>query len=229
MSSMPSSSAPRAIQPFTLLQEAVSEVGPIYLPLIILISPTIVLPIVQVLVPDLKVVVSLVNAFILTPIFSSAGIYFVYRYIQSETVDIQGAFTQALGNISNLTVGFLLTVLSVVAGFLGLIIPGIYLAIQLSFVLYAITIEGDSGIDGMKSSWALVKGRWWPVLGSVVLPQLFIFIPMVAVGVIAGLTLGKTGTPVASILGAVIGLLVTPILSLYFVKVYLRLKAIVAA
>lgn len=226
---MPSSSAPRAIQPFTLLQEAVSEVGPIYLPLIILISPTIVLPIVQVLVPDLKVVVSLVNAFILTPIFSSAGIYFVYRYIQSETVDIQGAFTQALGNISNLTVGFLLTVLSVVAGFLGLIIPGIYLAIQLSFVLYAITIEGDSGIDGMKSSWALVKGRWWPVLGSVVLPQLFIFIPMVAVGVIAGLTLGKTGTPVASILGAVIGLLVTPILSLYFVKVYLRLKAIVAA
>ena len=229
MSFMPSSSAPRAIQPFTLLQEAVSEVGPIYLPLIILISPTIVPPIVQVLAPDLKVVVSLVNALILTPIFSSAVIYFVYRYIQSETVDIQGAFTQALGNIGNLAVGFLLTVLSIMAGFLGLIIPGIYLTIQLSFVLYAITIEGDSGIDGMKSSWALVKGRWWPVLGSVLLPQLFVFIPMVAVGMIAGIALGKNATPVASILGAVIGLLVTPILSLYFVKVYLRLKAIAAA
>ena len=88
MSFTPSPNAPREIKPFTLLQEAVSEVGPIYLPLIILISPTIVLPIVQVLAPDLKVVVSLVNAFILTPIFSSAGIYFVYRYIQSETVDI---------------------------------------------------------------------------------------------------------------------------------------------
>ena len=229
MSSTPSSNAPRAIQPFTLLQEAVSEVGPIYLPLIILISPTIVLHIVQVLAPDLKVVVSLVNAFILTPIFSSAGIYFVYRYIQNETVDIQGAFTQALGNLGNLAVGFLLTVLSVMAGFLGLIIPGIYLAIQLSFVLYAITIEGDSGIDGMKSSWALVKGRWWPVFGSVILPQLFIFIPIVAVGVIAGVLFGRNATPIASILGAVMGLLVTPILSLYFVKVYLRLKAIAAA
>ena len=122
-----------------------------------------------------------------------------------------------------------MTVLSVMAGFLGLIIPGIYLAIQLSFVLYAITIEGDSGIDGMKSSWALVKGRWWPVFGSVILPQLFIFIPMVAVGVIAGVLFGRNATPVASILGAVMGLLVTPILSLYFVKVYLRLKAIAAA
>lgn len=229
MSFTSSPNAPREIKPFTLLQEAVSEVGPIYLPLIILISPTIVLQVVQVLAPDLKVVVSLVNAFILTPIFSSAGIYFVYRYIQSETVDIQGAFTQALGNLGNLAVGFLLTVLSVMAGFLGLIIPGIYLAIQLSFVLYAITIEGDSGIDGMKSSWALVKGRWWPVFGSVILPQLFIFIPIAAVGVIAGVLFGRNATPVASILGAVMGLLVTPILSLYFVKVYLRLKAIAAA
>ena len=229
MSFTPSPSAPRAIQPFTLLQEAVSEVGPIYLPLIILFSPTIVLPIVQALVPYLKVLVSVVNAFILMPIFSSAGIYFVYRYIQSETVDIQGAFTQALGNISNLAFGSLLTALSVTAGFLGLIIPGIYLAIQLSFVLYAITIEGDSDINGMKRSWALVKGRWWLVFRSVILPQLFILIPMVAVEVITCITLGENATTVASILGAVIGLLITPILSLYFVKVYLRLRAIAAA
>ena len=226
MSFTPSPNAPREIKPFTLLQEAVSEVGPIYLPLIILISPTIVLPIVQVLDPDLEV--SFVNTFLLTPIFSSAAIYFVYRYIQNQTVDISGAFSQALSNIGNIFVGLLLTVLSVMAGFLGLIIPGIYLAIQLSFVLCAITIEGDSGINGMKSSWALVKGRWWPVFGSVILPQLFIFIPVVAVGVIAGVLFGRNATPIASILGAVMGLLVTPILSLYFVKVYLRLKAIAA-
>ena len=229
MSSTPSSNAPRAIQPFTLLQEAVSEVGPIYLPLIILISPTIVLPIVQVLDPDLEAVVSLVNTFILTPIFSSAAIYFVYRYIQNQTVDISGAFSQAFSNIGNIFVGFLLTVLSVVTGLIGFIIPGIYIAIQLSFVLCAITIEGDSGIYGMNTSWDLVKGRWWSVFISMIVPQLFIFIPTVAVGVIAGITLGENATTVASILGAVMGLLVTPILSLYFVKVYLRLKAIAAA
>ncbi len=226
--------SPREIAPFTLLQETFSEVGPIYLPLVILSSPTIVIPVLQTLLPSLKSPLALLNAFFVTPLFSSAAIYFVYRYIQAETVDIQGAFERAFGNIGNLLLGFLLTVLSVGAGFLGLIIPGIYISIQLVFVLYVITIEGDSAIDAMKSSWNLVKGRWWAVFGSLLVPTLCIMVPMLIgamiLGVIAGLTFGKGGGMVlGSLLGGILGLLVTPLLSLYCVKLYLRVKAIAAA
>ena len=223
----PISDVPREIEPFRLLQEAVSEAGPIYLPMLIMMSPTIVLSAMQ-YTSDSEIIAGLIGAFIVTPIFSSAVIYFVYRYIQNETIDIPGAFAQTLSQFSNILVGVLLTVISVAIGFIGFILPGIYMGVQLSFVLYAITIEGHSGIDGMNASWRLVKGRWWPVFGSVMIPQLFLILPIVAVRGIAGVPFGEDGSPIVSISEAVIELLVSPILSFYFVKLYLRLKAIAA-
>lgn len=223
----PISDVPRKIEPFRLLQEAVSEAGPIYLPMLIMMSPMIVLPAMR-YAPDLAIISGLVDAFIVTPI-SSAVIYFVYCYIQNGTIDIPGAFAQTLSQFSNIFVGFLLTVTSVAVGFIGFILPGIYMTVQLSLVLYAITIEGHSGIDGMNASWRLVKGRWWPVFGSVMIPQLFLIIPIVAVRGIAGVPFGEDGPPIVSISEAVIGILVSPIPSFYFVKLYLRLKAIAAA
>jgi membrane-anchored glycerophosphoryl diester phosphodiesterase (GDPDase) len=237
MSFTSNQNSPREIAPFTLLQEAFSEVGPIYLPLVILMSPTIVLPVLQAVLPSLKSPISLVNAFVLTPLFSGAAIYFVYCYIQRETIDIQGAFARSVSNLGNLMLGMVLSVLAVIAGLIGLVIPGIYIMVQLVFVLYVITIEEESAIDAMKSSWNLVKGRWWPVLGSLLVPALCLTIPMMIVAMIVGFIFGMmfglngsaTAIALSTLVGAVLGLLITPPLSLYCVKLYLRVKSIATA
>jgi Membrane domain of glycerophosphoryl diester phosphodiesterase len=237
MSFTSNQNSPRDIAPFELLQETFSEVGPIYLPLVILMSPTIVFPVLQAVLPSLTNLLSLLNAFVLTPLFSGAAIYFVYRYIQSETVDIQGAFARSMGNLGNLILGVVLSALAIIAGLIGLVIPGIYIMIQLVFVLYVITIEEESAIDAMKSSWNMVKGRWWQVLGSLLVPALCLTIPMLiaamVVGLIFGMIFGIKGSAIAIVLstlvGAVLGLLITPLLSLYCVKLYLRVKSIATA
>lgn len=53
----------------------------------------------------------------------------------------------------------ILVVLSVVAGLILLILPGIYLAIRLSQFQFAIVDQKLGPIEGMKASWAMTKGN----------------------------------------------------------------------
>lgn len=60
---------------------------------------------------------------------------------------------------------------SVVAGILVLlgttllIIPGIIIAVYLSFYMNAIALRAKGPIEALKYSFALVKGKWWTVFG----------------------------------------------------------------
>ena len=60
---------------------------------------------------------------------------------------------------------------SIVAGILVLlgttllIIPGIVVAIYLSFYMNAIVLRAKNPIEGLKYSYELVKGKWWTVFG----------------------------------------------------------------
>jgi hypothetical protein len=63
------------------------------------------------------------------------------------------------------TVAGLLAGLLTLGGFILLIIPGIYLAISYSFVIYIVGHEGIKGMDALRASTYYVKGHWWGILG----------------------------------------------------------------
>jgi hypothetical protein len=104
--------------------------------------------------------------------------------------------------INGIIAGIVFVVL-IAIGLILLIIPGIYLAVALYFFLIFISLEDESFIDALQSSWELTKGRRLSVflffVGLVLVQILFSI-----VGGVASLALGAA----VPILGAVVNVAV---------------------
>jgi hypothetical protein len=222
--------ARQPIAPVTLLQEAISQVNPIYLSLLAILSPSSILAIFVQLLPPKQVTTIVLSAFtnlIVAPIIAGVGIYFCYRYLKHGTIDLQGAVNRGISKIPQLIGGMILYIIAVVIGLLFLIIPGIYLSVILGFFLYILVCQNLPLIDSFKQSIQLVKGRWWSVFGSMLLSLLFyvpIFMAGFIIGVIAAISKLNNIEVIAGIIGGIMGWLITPPLMLYFVKVFSRLE-----
>jgi hypothetical protein len=209
------------IEPFKLLNDAIGQVGPIYVPLLIIASVGIVFSVLQGIVPAaIAPVIAIVYGLIVTPILNGAAMSFCYRYLQQGTSDLKGAFDKAISQSGQLIIGTILYALAVVVGSIFLIVPGIYLSVRFGFVLYAIISENCSAIDGFKYSSKLVEGRWWPIFGSMLVSILF-FIPIFIMAIIAGIMFASQPL-LAGVAGGIIGAVVTPPMVLFYVKIYLR-------
>jgi TRAP-type C4-dicarboxylate transport system permease large subunit len=58
-----------------------------------------------------------------------------------------------------------LSALAIFAGFICLIVPGIYLGVALYFSAQAVVAEDRSPIEALRRSRELVRGQWWRVFG----------------------------------------------------------------
>ncbi|MGH9178810.1 MAG: hypothetical protein ACRD0N_09695, partial [Acidimicrobiales bacterium] len=70
--------------------------------------------------------------------------------------------TSKLGSLMWLTVVF---ALGLVAGFLACVIPSVYLYVAWTVAVPVLLLEDARGAKALGRSRALVKGRWWPVAG----------------------------------------------------------------
>ncbi len=59
----------------------------------------------------------------------------------------------------------LLCILAVLAGGVAFVLPGIWLAVSLSLAPYVLVAENKRGLEALYGSHALIRGRWWPVVG----------------------------------------------------------------
>ena len=62
----------------------------------------------------------------------------------------------------------LLCGLAIAVGFLLLIVPGFIVLTFLSCAIPALVIEGKRGREALRRSWSLVRGRGWPVFGTII-------------------------------------------------------------
>ena len=96
----------------------------------------------------------------------------------------------------------ILTVIAVVLGFLVLVVPGIILAIGLSFVPYLVVDRGLGPIEALKESWRITKGHKWQLL--------LLFLALVGINLLG-------------VLALIVGIFVTvPITMLAFAHAYRR-------
>ena len=84
----------------------------------------------------------------------------------------------------------LIAAIGIAAGFVLLIIPGIYLAVKLYFVPQTVVIEGARRLDALRQSSDMVRGFWWRTFGLVVLINLAAALPAL---VITAPFTGRTG------------------------------------
>jgi MFS family permease len=66
----------------------------------------------------------------------------------------------------------LLSGLAIAVGFLLLIVPGFIVLTFLTCAIPALVIEGKRGREALRRSWNLVRGRGWPVFGTIIVATL---------------------------------------------------------
>lgn len=138
------------------------------------------------------------------------------RSIKEAVMRVKGRVGQ--GFLTSLLVGVIIAV-----GMLVLIIPGIYLAVIYAFALWVFLQEQKSGMDALRGSQELVRGRWWPVFGRLVgfgvLLFLVVMVPQIVFSAIGLDIVGVLYNIVASVLAG-------PVTAIYIYLLFLNLKSV---
>ncbi len=133
-----------------------------------------------------------------------------------------------LGSLIWLTVLFFLLL---IPAFIALVIPGIWLAIAWTVAYPVLMLEGIRGRKALGRSYRLVKGRWWPSFGVVVISYLiaamlqFIVGALMAVLLLFGVEDSLLGTVVVNAVGNTIaGVIATPFQAAAVALLYFDLR-----
>jgi len=81
--------------------------------------------------------------------------------VTGRPTDARAEVREALQRVPALVGMTLLFILMVTAGFIALVVPGLYLAIALSLAWPAVMLERRGPLSGMRYSLQLVRGSWW--------------------------------------------------------------------
>ena len=79
--------------------------------------------------------------------------------------------------------------LGLIPAFIALIIPGIWLAVAWSVSYPALLSEGIGPVAALGRSFRLVRGRWWPTFGALLVMYLIVLVISGILGVLFGATL----------------------------------------
>ncbi len=215
------------IDPFKLISESIAQVAPTYLSLFLIGIPGIFVSITPQLMPiNTSLSITFIYGILIAPIIGAIVMCFLHRYLQNQTIDLGGAASQALGRIGTMIPTSIVIFIGVFFASLLLLIPGIYLGIVWAFAIYAVVLENCSVFESLKYSQSLVKGRWWPVFGSMLAGILIILPGIIINSAIAPKpnTYGTSGAIVSAAIGAFSIALFTPLLQMYLMKLYIRLR-----
>ena len=122
-------------------------------------------------------------------------------------------------------VGFL-TGLFTMIGLLLLVIPGIIVAVWLSFSYYIVIDENKRGMDALKASKEYVSGYWWPVFGRLVVVVIALCVVNIAASTLLHALLGVN---LGTIADSIFVFLITPFVVLYQYELYKNLKQVKGA
>src|SRR4028119_1992348 len=167
----------------SLLRETFATAKPLYPSLLTINFPNLILSAIVNSFGNLGSagVVFFVYSLVAVPLFSGAMIFYTYRSLTRNQVTVGEAYNQASRRWLHLILAYILFVGLVFAGFLALIIPGIYVSCRLTFSLYAAVIDNSSAVDSINSSWKLTKGRWWLIFRAIFLILLVVFVPIILI------------------------------------------------
>ena len=164
----------------------------------------------------------------------------VHRIVASELagehVSAGVASSRALARLLILIAAGLISLVLVVAGLFALIIPGLWLAGSFSMVTAVIALENVGPVDALRRSFALVRGRWWPTVGFLLLVGLFGSVAAQLVQLVALPIVGAGGVGIGAGLGFVVlvvaqGFVVAAIavmVTLWYVDLRSRKEALVS-
>ena len=121
-----------------------------------------------------------------------------------ETVGAGEASSLAFRRLPTLVVSGALALLAVLIGLVALIIPGLWLIGSFTMLTAVIALEDVGPVTALRRSMTLVRGRWWPTVGFVIVVGLLGSVAAQLVQLIALPIIGAAGAGLAAGLGFVI-------------------------
>lgn len=111
----------------------------------------------------------LLATLIIYPLSTGAQITLYAMIIQGTRTDLKKCFSQSRKHLFNLIVGSLIYVFFTFLGLLMFIVPGIIIAVRLSFYCFFIVLDGLNPVDALKKSAQVTKGYTWPIANSLII------------------------------------------------------------
>lgn len=152
------------------------------------------------------------------------------EYVGAESA-WQLSMRKAVDRIWALIGASLLYAIGVFLGFLALVIPGIYLAIRWVVASVTVILEDRGPTSALGRSAELVRGRWWPVFGVMLLGLIIQFVIGAIVGAILGAVIFASDDPnsagllaVSAIIDLLIGIFLQPFLAVLVTVIYFDLR-----
>lgn len=103
-------------------------------------------------------------AMFLQPVGTIAIAKMVKQYIDGEKIEAGKAISESLNHMPAILItGFIYGALVLLGSFV--IVPGVYFGIAWGLYAFCIAFEDKKGWDALRSSKALVQGKWWKTLG----------------------------------------------------------------
>jgi hypothetical protein len=126
---------------------------------------------------------------VLTTLAAAACFRAVSSIYLGERATVDESLRFAATRLLPLILLSILYFLGLIPAFILLIIPGIWLAVAWSLSFPALMSEGLGPVEALKRSYRLVKGRWWPTFGALLVMYLIVVVISGIVGVLFGATL----------------------------------------
>lgn len=82
--------------------------------------------------------------------------------------------------VKRLFVTAIISTLFVLGGFILLILPGIYIAVRMSFAVYIVADTGAKPMDAIRESWAMTKGKFWALFRYNIIVAFFALVTIIA-------------------------------------------------
>jgi len=168
-------------------------------------------------------------SYVAAQLATAASLKLVAGAYLDEAPDWRASLSFALGRLRSLVWLAVVFVVLLALGTLACIAPGVYLYIAWSVAVPVLLLEDRRGRQALKRSRELVRGRWWSVLGAVVVSGILAGIVQV---VFSGLLLAVVASGDSEVVNAVAGavanvagsILTTPFAAAVIMVVYFDLR-----
>jgi hypothetical protein len=158
-------------------------------------------------------------AFLITLILLGAITRAAAGSIAGLPIEVGESYRFGLQRLGPLLLVMLLVWVSLLAGFILLVIPGIFLAVKFSVSVQSLVVENRRGTEAIGRSWELTKGHFWHVLGAFLLALII----AAAVSGIIG-SIGGRSWLLEAIFTSIGQILSQPFVALVAIVIYLDLR-----
>ena len=169
---------------------------------------------------------TVVGFLVVTPIITAICIYALHSIAEGERPSAGEVLVAGFEAFTPLFGAVLLAAIGIFAGFLALLVPGVYLAIRWYFVPQSVVIEGARGPAALSRSGQVVQGFWWRTLGLVLLANIAVAVPGFLVLAPFSAIAASADQAVWALVGTILATSVTtPFVALYSTLLYYDLLA----